>query len=58
MNIKELRTASGMAQKAFAEYFGIPIDTLQNWEQGRRQCPEYLLKLIEYKLQKENIINS
>ena len=56
MNIKDLRTASGMSQSKFAEYFGIPLDTLQNWEQGRRQCPEYLLKLIEYKLKKECII--
>ena len=56
MNIKELRTASGMSQSQFAEYFGIPLDTLQNWEQGRRKCPDYLLDLIEYKLKKENII--
>ena len=57
MNIKELRTASGMSQSQFAEYFGIPLDTLQNWEQGRRKCPDYLLDLIEYKLKKENIIS-
>lgn len=58
MNIKELRTASGMSQSQFSAYFSIPLDTLQNWEQGRRKCPDYLLDLIEYKLKKENIINT
>ena len=56
MNIKDLRIQSGMSQSQFAEYFGIPLDTLQNWEQGRRKCPDYLLDLIEYKLKNENII--
>lgn len=56
MTIKELRTASGMTQKQFAEYFGIPHRTLQNWEGGQRACPEYLLKLMTYKLKKENKI--
>jgi len=56
MNIKELRTASGMSRKQFAEFFNFPYRTLQNWELGLRECPDYLLVLIEYKLKKENII--
>ena len=54
MKIKELRKKAGMTQKAFAEYFKIPHRTIQNWEGGQNQCPEYLLDLIEYKLKKEN----
>lgn len=50
MNIKELREASGMSRSQFAEYFGIPYRTIQNWELGLRDCPEYLLKLIEFRL--------
>jgi DNA-binding transcriptional regulator YiaG len=56
MNIKELRTKTGTSQSQFADFFHIPKQTLQNWEQGRRECPEYLLELIEYKLRKENLI--
>ena len=56
MNIKDLRTASGMPQSAFAAYFGIPLDSLQNWEQGRRKCPDYVVALIEYKLKAEKLI--
>lgn len=56
MTIKELRTLSGMTQKAFAEYFGFSKRAVENWEGGQRECPEYLLKLIQYKLQHEGII--
>ena len=56
MTIKELRKATGMTQKAFAEYFGIPHRTIQNWEGGQNVCPTYLLELIEYKLKNEKKI--
>jgi DNA-binding transcriptional regulator YiaG len=56
MTFKELRQASGMTQQAFADYFGIPKRTIENWDSERRKCPEYLLKLMEYKLKKEKVI--
>lgn len=61
MTFKELREASGLSREAFAEYFGISYRTIQNWElygisKEGRKCPEYLLELMKYKLEKENII--
>jgi DNA-binding transcriptional regulator YiaG len=56
MTIKELRTQTGMSQQAFADYFKIPCKTIRNWEQGSRECNEYILELIEYKLKNEGII--
>lgn len=56
MTFKELREKSGMNQTKFAEYFGIPRRTVQNWELGLRTCPDYLLNLMKYKLEKENIL--
>ena len=56
MTIKELRELSGMTQKAFSEYFGISKRAIESWEGGQRQCPKYLLDLMEYKLTKEKII--
>ena len=53
--IRKLRKASGMTQKGFGEYFGIPARTIQSWELGERKCPEYLLELMKYKLDKEGI---
>ena len=54
LTFKELRQASGMNLKQFSEYFEIPYSTIQNWEGGHRQCPEYLLKLMEYRLKTES----
>ena len=56
MNINELRTASGMTIAAFAKYFEIPYRTVQDWDNGNRTPPEYIVKLIEYKLCKEGLI--
>lgn len=56
MTIKELRKLSGMTQQAFGNYFEIPLRSIQNWEGGQRQCPDYLLKLMEYKLKNEGLI--
>ena len=55
--IKDLRTASGMTQKAFSEYFGISKRNVENWEGGKSTCPPYLLELIRYKLVNENKID-
>lgn len=56
MNVKELRTAAGMTQKAFSEYFGIPKRNIEEWESERRRCTDYLLDLMQYKLVNEGII--
>ena len=45
-----------MSRQAFGDYFKIPYRTLQNWELEVRECPEYLLDLMKYKLEKENEI--
>ena len=50
---KELRIKSGMTKTEFAEYFKIPYRTVQNWEYGKRKCPDYLMDLMQYKLEKE-----
>ena len=56
MNFKELRQQSGMTQQRFADYFGIPKRTIENWESGVNKCPAYLLDLMKYKLINEGII--
>lgn len=58
MGIKELRTQAGMTQKAFAEYFGVSKRAVEEWEGGRRKCPDYLLDLMNYKMYNEGIIKN
>lgn len=53
MTFKELRKASGMNQRQFAEYFNIPLRTIENWEADSEKCKQYLLDLMRYKLQNE-----
>ena len=54
--LNDIRTKSGMNRREFSEYFGIPLRTVEEWEAGRRKMPDYLLRLIEYKLRMEGII--
>lgn len=56
MTIKTLRESSGMTQREFSEYFGVSKRSVESWEGGQRECPEYLLELMEYKLKNEGII--
>jgi len=44
--MKEFRQSTGMTQQQFADYFGIPVRTLQDWEQGRRTPPDYILMMM------------
>lgn len=57
LTFKELRQQSGMALKEYANYFGIPYRTVQDWEYGNRRCLPYIIDLMKYKLEKENIIS-
>lgn len=50
----EMRKELGWSQKKFADYLGISVRTIQNWEQHRREPPEYLPMLVERILIKEN----
>lgn len=47
MTIKEIRSLTGLSQGKFAERYGIPVRTLQDWEIGRRKPPEYVILLLE-----------
>lgn len=55
--LRDLRHAAGLSQREFADYFGIPLKTIQNWEIGRNSPADYLLRLMEYKLRREGIIS-
>ncbi|MDH2092654.1 transcriptional regulator [Rhizobium pusense] len=35
LDVKEIRSATGMTQKDFASTFGFGLDQLKQWEQGR-----------------------
>lgn len=48
--IKEIRLSTGLSQAKFCEALNIPKRTLEDWEQGKRACPEYVAELIAYRV--------
>ena len=52
----EIRKRTGMNRRQFAEYFNIPYRTVQDWELGNRQMPDYLFRLMEYKIRMEKLM--
>lgn len=51
----KLRAGTGMTRKEFCEFFGIPYRTLQDWELGNRTMPDYLLRLMSYRIKIEHL---
>ena len=54
--IKSLRAETGKTQRAFAEYYEIPVRTLEDWERGISSPPGYVLRLLEYRIRTEALI--
>lgn len=51
-----VREKSGMNRKEFAEWLGIPYRTMQDWERGVSQVPDYVLRLVAYKVKMEDYL--
>ena len=56
MDIREMRQKLGDTQSEFAARYNIPFRTIQNWENGVRNPPEYVMTLLEYRV-KDDLIN-
>lgn len=54
--IKTARMKAGLSQSEMSRQFKIPVRTLQDWEAGKRNTPEWAELLIIEKL--ENISKS
>lgn len=55
--LKKIRKKLQWSQRRIAEEFEIPIRTWEEWEAGRRKMPEYLLRLICYKIETEMLLS-
>ena len=55
--IKEIRENTGMNRADFSKVYNIPIRTLEDWEAGRRKCPEYVVSLLR-RVTNEDIDNT
>lgn len=48
-----IREKSGMNRTDFANWLGVPYRTMQEWELCRRKMPDYVMRLIAYKVYNE-----
>lgn len=48
--VRALRNDLKLNRREFCDYFNIPYRTVQDWECGKRTMPEYVLRLLEYKI--------
>lgn len=55
MNIREMRAQFGDTQSEFSARYNIPFRTVQNWESGVRKPPEYIMNLLESRIQADLI---
>lgn len=53
MDIIKIREITGLSRTEFAKAYKIPYRTLQNWELGTRECPGYVLELLEFKVKSD-----
>ena len=44
-----------MNRKEFCEQFEIPYRTVTEWERGTRKMPDYVLRLLAYKIKMDNL---
>lgn len=58
MNIKELRAKTGLSQQAFGDWLHIPKRTIQDWEQGQRTPPPYVVELIAFRVEHDNTLKT
>lgn len=53
MSIREIRKVTGLTQAEFSKKFHIPKRSIENWESGKRKCPEYVNYLLQQLIKKQ-----
>lgn len=56
MDMKEIRKKSGLSQKKFAEKYGLPYRSVENWEEGSRKPPDYVLDLLNFRVETDLVL--
>ena len=55
-SMKGLRESTGLNRKEFCEKFEIPYRTMTEWELGHRTAPPYVLRLLAYYVEMQNML--
>lgn len=52
-DVTRIRELTGLSQSQFSDKYHIPLPTLRHWERGDRECPQYVLELLEFKVRED-----
>ena len=55
LELHTLRNEIGLNRKEFAIEYGIPLRTIEDWEHAKRKMPDYLLRLLAYRVKVDAI---
>lgn len=55
--MRSLRRLTGLSRIKFCAKYHIPYQTVTEWELGRREMPDYVLELLEYRVKMEQILD-
>ena len=55
--IKKIRERTGLSRREFCEKYGIPYQTVTDWELGHRTPPEYLMRFMAYYIELHKIMD-
>lgn len=54
--MKDIRSKTGLSARAFGELYNIPMRTIQDWEHGKRQAPEYVLDMLAHEVALNDVL--
>ena len=55
--IKKIRERTGLSRREFCVKYGIPYQTVTDWELGHRTPPEYLMRFMAYYIEFHKIMD-
>lgn len=55
MTIREIRALTGLSQPKFCQKYHIPLNTFTRWEQGKREPPDYVVELLEFRVREDMV---
>lgn len=44
---EQIRRESGLSRAEFSRKYHIPIRTIENWDSGKTEPPQYVMELLE-----------
>lgn len=54
MTVEKLMEIHRMNTRQLSDRFEIPYRTVQNWKLGLRECPEYIIKMMNEILERDS----